>query len=166
VTRIDVATVDDTEAFLASAIALVASDADRYDPRATDTNWADRTGAAYAAKALSGDNVVLLARDGDKDETVVRAARQRPELVEGEAPVRESGGDFLDTVESGFLVRVGELLPGPGALQRDVVAAQQFARSSLGVAVIPDAVRRRFHSGHGQAMSDKGRQVRTGAISR
>ena len=50
---------------LASAIALVHTDAGRYDAEATDVSWADRSGAAYAAGALSGDNVVLLARDGD-----------------------------------------------------------------------------------------------------
>jgi ribosomal protein S18 acetylase RimI-like enzyme len=65
VIRIDVATVADTEAFLASAIALVASDAGRYDTQATDVNWADRSGAAYAANVFSGDNVVLLARDSN-----------------------------------------------------------------------------------------------------
>jgi len=38
--------------------------------------------------------------------------RQRPELVEGEAPVRESAGDFLDPVELAVLVRVARLFPG------------------------------------------------------
>jgi GNAT superfamily N-acetyltransferase len=65
VIRIDVATAADTAAVLASAIALVATDAGRYDPDATDVDWAERSGAAYVADALSGDNVVLLARDGD-----------------------------------------------------------------------------------------------------
>jgi GNAT superfamily N-acetyltransferase len=64
VIHIDVATAEDVEVFLASAIALVATDAGRYDGEATDVGWADRSGAAYAADALSADNVVLLARDG------------------------------------------------------------------------------------------------------
>ena len=38
--------------------------------------------------------------------------RQWPELVEGEAPVRESAGDFLDPVELAVLVRVARLFPG------------------------------------------------------
>lgn len=59
------ATAEDTEAFLASAVALVSTDAGRFDAQATDVGWAARSGAAYAAGALSGDNVVLLARDGD-----------------------------------------------------------------------------------------------------
>ena len=63
--HIDVATAEDVESFLASAIALVATDAGHYDRQATDVSWADRFGAAYAADVLSGDNVVLLARDGD-----------------------------------------------------------------------------------------------------
>jgi hypothetical protein len=56
---------------------------------------------------------------------VLRADRQRPELVEGETPVREPGGDLLDAVEFGVLVRVGGLLPRAGALERDLVAALQ-----------------------------------------
>jgi ribosomal protein S18 acetylase RimI-like enzyme len=65
VIRIDAATAEDTEAFLASATALVATDAGRYDAQATDVRWADRSGEAYAANAFSGDNLVLLAREGD-----------------------------------------------------------------------------------------------------
>ncbi|MFB9237677.1 GNAT family N-acetyltransferase [Plantactinospora siamensis] len=64
--HIDVATPADTGAFLASAVALVATDAARYDPDATDVTWSERTGQAYAAGALSGDNVVLLAREDDR----------------------------------------------------------------------------------------------------
>jgi len=63
--HIDVATADDAEAVLASAVALVATDAGRYDAQATDVRWAAHTGAAYVAGTLAGDNVVLLARDGD-----------------------------------------------------------------------------------------------------
>lgn len=66
--RIDVATTEDTEAFLASAVALVTADAGRYDADATDVNWAVRSGATYAADglgALGGDSLVLLARDAD-----------------------------------------------------------------------------------------------------
>jgi ribosomal protein S18 acetylase RimI-like enzyme len=65
VIRIDGATAADTEAFLDSAEALVATDAARFDPDATDVGWRGRTGAAYAAGALSGDDLVLLARDND-----------------------------------------------------------------------------------------------------
>ncbi|GAA4038848.1 GNAT family N-acetyltransferase [Nonomuraea soli] len=81
---IERATNDDIDEFLRSAIALVAEDAGRHDPDATDLGWADRSGRAYAEGALSGrayaegalsgrayaegalsgDNVVLLARDG------------------------------------------------------------------------------------------------------
>ena len=38
---------------------------------------------------------------------VVRADRQRPELVEGETAVGEQGGDLVDAVELGVLARVG-----------------------------------------------------------
>jgi len=65
VIRIDVATAADSEALLASAEALVAADAGRFDPDGTDLGWRARSGAAYAADALAGDNLVLLARDGD-----------------------------------------------------------------------------------------------------
>ena len=63
--RIDEATAADSVAFLASADALVAADAGRFDPDATDLGWSARSGAAYTAGALTGDNLVLLARAGD-----------------------------------------------------------------------------------------------------
>lgn len=63
--RIEVATTADADAFLDSAEALVATDAGRFDPAATDLGWRARSGVAYAAGALSGDNLVLLARDND-----------------------------------------------------------------------------------------------------
>jgi GNAT superfamily N-acetyltransferase len=64
--RIDVATPDDIAEIIASADALVATDAGRYDPTATDLDWAARTGSAYATSLLANDdNVVLIARDGD-----------------------------------------------------------------------------------------------------
>ncbi|HEX5497044.1 MAG TPA: GNAT family N-acetyltransferase [Mycobacteriales bacterium] len=66
--RIGVATSEDAKAFLASAVALVTTDAGRYDPDATDLDWAAQSGDSYVASALSGDNVVLLARD---DEAIV-----------------------------------------------------------------------------------------------
>jgi GNAT superfamily N-acetyltransferase len=62
--RIDVATAADTQEFLASAVALVETDAGRYDPDATDLGWSAGSGAAYASRALGDDSVVLLARDG------------------------------------------------------------------------------------------------------
>lgn len=64
VIRVEVATSEDAEAFLGSAVALVTTDAGRYDPDGTDLDWAARSGEAYVAGALSGDSVVLLARDG------------------------------------------------------------------------------------------------------
>lgn len=64
--RIDVATHDDLSQIIASADALVATDAGRYDPNATDLDWATRTGSAYATSLLaSDDNLVLLARASD-----------------------------------------------------------------------------------------------------
>jgi hypothetical protein len=38
------------------------------------------------------------------------------------------GGDVLDPVQLGFLVRVGGFLPGPRALEADVVLAQDLAQ--------------------------------------
>jgi ribosomal protein S18 acetylase RimI-like enzyme len=62
---IDVATRDDLAGIIASADALVATDAGRYDPTATDLGWAARTGTGYATSLLADDNgLVLLARDG------------------------------------------------------------------------------------------------------
>jgi len=64
--RVDVATRDDISEIIASADALVATDAGRYDPDATDLGWAVRTGSAYATSLLaSDDSLVLIARDGD-----------------------------------------------------------------------------------------------------
>jgi hypothetical protein len=44
--RIDVATGEDLSELIASADALVAADAGRHDPTATDLTWAARTGAS------------------------------------------------------------------------------------------------------------------------
>jgi ribosomal protein S18 acetylase RimI-like enzyme len=64
--RIEVARHDDISEIIASADALVATDAGRYDPTATDLSWATRTGLVYAASLLaSEDNLVLVARDGE-----------------------------------------------------------------------------------------------------
>jgi hypothetical protein len=52
--------------------------------------------------------------------------RQRAELVEGEAPVREPPDDLLDPVELGVLVRIARLLPGPSALKGDLVGVQDL----------------------------------------
>src|SRR5256885_1082503 len=43
--------------------------------------------------------------------------RQRPELVEGEAPVRVMAGHVLDPVQLGVPVRITGLFPGPGPLE-------------------------------------------------
>jgi hypothetical protein len=56
----------------------------------------------------------------------VWADRQRPELVEGETPVRKLRCHFFDPVELGFLVRISRFFPGTGALERDAVLAQQL----------------------------------------
>ena len=62
--HIEVATPDDLAEIVASADALVATDAGHHDPAATDLTWATRTGLAYATSLLaSDDNLVLLARD-------------------------------------------------------------------------------------------------------
>jgi hypothetical protein len=57
---------------------------------------------------------------------VDRPDRQRPELVEGEAPVSEIAGHVLDPVQLGVPVRVGGLLPGPGALEADAAGVQDL----------------------------------------
>jgi GNAT superfamily N-acetyltransferase len=64
--RIDIATSADIADIIASADALVTTDAGRYDAAGTDLGWAGRHGIAYASALLaSDDNVALLARDGD-----------------------------------------------------------------------------------------------------
>ncbi len=65
--RIDTATVSDLADIVASAAALVAADAARFDPAATNLDWAAMDGSAYASALLAGeDTIVLLARDGEK----------------------------------------------------------------------------------------------------
>lgn len=65
--RIGTATADDIPDILASADALVATDAGLHDATATNLAWAAESGIAYCTSLLaSGDNLVLLARDGDK----------------------------------------------------------------------------------------------------
>ena len=54
--------------------------------------------------------------------------RERPELVEREAAHREVTGHVVDPVEFGVLVGVGGFLPGPRALEADVVLAQDLAQ--------------------------------------
>ena len=54
------------------------------------------------------------------------ADRQRPELVERETPVEEPGGDLFDAVQFGLVVGVGGFLPGPGALEGDVMGGQDL----------------------------------------
>jgi hypothetical protein len=56
------------------------------------------------------------------------ADRQRPELVKGEAPVREVAGDMLDPVQLGLADRISGLLPGPRALKRDALRMQDLAQ--------------------------------------
>src|SRR5215469_9761367 len=57
---------------------------------------------------------------------VDRPDGQRPELVEPEAAVRVLAGHVLDPVQLGIPVRVGGLLPGPGALEADPAAVQDL----------------------------------------
>src|ERR1035441_8758298 len=52
--------------------------------------------------------------------------RQRPELVKREAAGREMGVHILDPVQLGITVRVGGLLPGPGALEGDTAGVQDL----------------------------------------
>jgi hypothetical protein len=54
--------------------------------------------------------------------------RQRPELVEGEAPVREPGRDLLYPVELDLEVGVVGGLPGAGALEGDSMGVQELAQ--------------------------------------
>ena len=65
--RIDNATASDLADIVASAAALVASDAARFEPATTNLDWAATDGSAYANSLLAGeDSLVLLARDGDE----------------------------------------------------------------------------------------------------
>jgi ribosomal protein S18 acetylase RimI-like enzyme len=65
--RISTAKTDDVPDILASAAALVATDAGVHDAAATNLGWAAESGIGYCTSLLaSGDNLVLLARDGDK----------------------------------------------------------------------------------------------------
>jgi hypothetical protein len=57
---------------------------------------------------------------------VVGPDRQRPELVEREAAIRVLAGHLLDPVQLFVTLGVAGLLPGPGALKRDLVGAQQL----------------------------------------
>jgi GNAT superfamily N-acetyltransferase len=65
--RTSAATPGDIPDILASADALVATDAGRHDAAATNLGWAAQTGVAYCTSLLaSDDNLVLLSRDGDE----------------------------------------------------------------------------------------------------
>jgi GNAT superfamily N-acetyltransferase len=65
--RTSAATPDDISDILASADALVATDAGRHDAAVTNLGWAAQTGIAYCTSLLaSTDNLVLLSRDGDE----------------------------------------------------------------------------------------------------
>ena len=57
---------------------------------------------------------------------VARADGQRPELVEGEAPVGVMAGHVLDPVQLGVPVRITGLLPGPGPLEADAAGVQDL----------------------------------------
>lgn len=60
-----VAAPADIPELLASADALVATDAGRYDAAATNLGWAAQTGLAYCQDLIaSADSLALLARDG------------------------------------------------------------------------------------------------------
>lgn len=62
---IGAAAKDDIPDILASADALVATDAGVHDAAATNLGWAQKTGIAYCTSLLADDdNLVLLARDG------------------------------------------------------------------------------------------------------
>src|SRR4051812_10818934 len=77
---------------------------------------------------------------GRQDEPWCGRIDSGPNWVEGETAVRELRGDLLDAVEFGVLVRVGGLLPGAGALERDVVAAQQLPQPFPAHPYSPDSV--------------------------
>ncbi len=65
--RVDRATSKDFAELLASADALIATDAARYDPEATNLDWAAQAGTAYCTELLAGGaSLALLARDGDQ----------------------------------------------------------------------------------------------------
>jgi hypothetical protein len=76
----------------------------------------------------------------------VWADGQRPELVEGEHPVRGGGHDMFDPGQFGFLGRVVGLLPRLGPLEGEVVSAQQLAESfptdldAVGTVVVGEVV--------------------------
>jgi hypothetical protein len=76
----------------------------------------------------------------------VWADGQRPELVEGEHPVRGGGHDMFDPGQFGFLGRVVGLLPRLGPLEGEVVSAQQLAESfptdldAVGAVVVGEVV--------------------------
>jgi hypothetical protein len=57
---------------------------------------------------------------------MLRADRQRPELVKGEAPARQMRSHVLDPVQLGIPVRITGLLPGPGALEADAASVQDL----------------------------------------
>jgi len=65
--RVRTATADDIPDILASADALVATDAGVHDTAATNLGWAAETGNAYCTSLLaSSENLVLLASDGNE----------------------------------------------------------------------------------------------------
>ena len=51
---------------------------------------------------------------------------QRPELIEGKAPVWVTAGHVLDPVQLGIPVRIMGLLPGPSPLEGDAAGVQDL----------------------------------------
>lgn len=142
--RIDVATIEDAKAFLASSVALVATDAGCYDPDATDVDWAARSGETYVAGALSGDSVVLLARD---DEAVVGHLVGR---LTGPSSVHPICGAELESIH----VYPDHRSRGIGSLLVDAFltwATEHGAERATVTAYSANTAALRFYSRHGFA---------------
>jgi len=116
--HIEGATRDDLAEIIASADALVASDAGHHDPAATDLTRATRTGSASATSLLAGDdNLVLLARDV---ETVTGHLIGRPRGPGSGQPIRVAELEASRSTRATGAVAsgaAGERVPCPGRRQ-------------------------------------------------
>lgn len=75
--------------------------------------------------AVVGRGMALRATGGSPAGSGGGADAERPELVEREHAVREGFQHLLDVLQLGVTLRVGRLLPGLGALERDAAAGEQ-----------------------------------------
>jgi GNAT superfamily N-acetyltransferase len=144
--RTCVATTADISEILASADALVATDAGRHDAAATNLGWAGQTGLAYCTALLaSDDNLVLLSRDGDDVVGHLVGRLSGPGSVH---PIRVAELESIHVYPSHRSRGVGEQLMSAFLAW----AAEKGAQRATVTAYAANDGARRFYARHGFAL--------------